>query len=301
MARRDLRSLMKAVIPAAGMATRLLPATKSQPKEMLPIVDKPAIQYVVEEAVQAGIRDILIITGRGKRAIEDHFDRAFELEEALRAKGNDDMLREVRRIAELADIHYIRQREPLGLGHAILQARTHVGQEPFAVLLGDDVVFSEEPCIRQLGRVFQEQRASVIAVEPIPAARTVLYGIPALGKRLRPGLWEITDVVEKPRPRDAPSRLGILGRYVFTPALFAAIERTKPGKNGEHQLADALRVLLDEERVLVLATQGRRYDLGDRVEWLKTNLEVGLMRPDTRKALLPFVRQLARKPPGRMR
>ncbi|MCA1814046.1 MAG: UTP--glucose-1-phosphate uridylyltransferase GalU [Halobacteriales archaeon] len=292
---------MKAVIPAAGMATRLLPATKSQPKEMLPIVDKPAIQYVVEEAVAAGIRDILVITGRGKRAIEDHFDRAFELEEMLRAKGQEDMLREVRRIAELADMHYIRQREPLGLGHAILQARTHVGDAPFAVLLGDDVVFSDEPCIRQLTRVFQQQGASVIAVEPIPPARSVLYGVPALGKRVSPGLWEITDVVEKPKPRDAPSKLGILGRYVFMPALFGAIERTKPGKSGEYQLADALRVLLEEEKVYALATKGRRYDLGDRTEWLKTNIEVGLMRPDTRKALLPFVRAMARKPPRPLR
>jgi UTP--glucose-1-phosphate uridylyltransferase len=292
---------MKAVIPAAGHGTRLLPATKNQPKEMLPVVDKPAIQYVVEEAVASGLRDILIVTGRGKRAIEDHFDRAFELEEALRAKGQEELLREVRRIAEMADIHYVRQREPLGLGHAILQARTHVGHAPFAVLLGDDVVFSEEPCTRQLMRTFQDVRGSVIAVEPVARERAVLYGVPALGRRLGPGLWEITDVVEKPEPDEAPSNLGILGRYVFTPALFAALARTKPGRAGEVQLADGLKLLLEEEKVYVRRTEGRRYDLGDRVEWLKTNIEVALMRPDTRKALLPFVRELARRPPKPIR
>jgi len=292
---------MKAVIPAAGMGTRLLPATKNQPKEMLPIVDKPAIQYVVEEAVASGIRDVLIVTGRGKRAIEDHFDRSFELEEALRKKGDETSLHELRALAEMADIHYVRQREPLGLGHAVLQARTHVGDEPFAVLLGDDVVFSDLPCTRQLMDVFQERRASVIAVEAVPRERLKLYGVPALGRRLGPGLWEISDVIEKPPTGEAPSDLGILGRYLFTPALFDALERTKPSKNGEYQLTDGIRALLQEEKVYVLQTQGRRYDLGDRIEWLKTNIEVGLMRPDTRDALLPFVQQVAREPPERMR
>lgn len=288
---------MKAVIPAAGLGTRLLPATKSQPKEMLPIVDTPSIQYVVEEAVASGLRDILIITGRGKRAIEDHFDRAFELEEMLRAKGRQDLLGEMKRIAEMADIHFIRQREALGLGHAVLCARTHVGDNPFAVLLGDDVVFSKEPCTRQLMNVYQQHRGCVIAVEKIPKERAPHYGVVKLGKRLGPGLHEISDLVEKPAMEDAPSRLGILGRYVLTPGVFRAIERTKPDKRGEIQLTDALRLLLGEEKIYAYQFEGKRYDLGDKAEWLKTNIEVGLMRPDTREALLPFIRSIARKPP----
>lgn len=288
---------MKAVIPAAGLGTRFLPAAKSQPKEMLPIVDTPAIQYVVEEAVASGIRDILVITGRGKRALEDHFDRSLELEDTLRRKGDERLLQEVQRVADMADLHYIRQKEARGLGHAVLCARSHVGQEPFAVLLGDDVVFSREPCTLQLRRVFEKVGGCVVAVERIPKARAPWYGVVKLGKRVAPGLHEAVDLVEKPSPEEAPSNLGILGRYLLTPGVFQALARTRPDRRGEVQLTDALRELLGSEKVYAYEFEGKRYDLGNKVEWLKTNLEVALLRRDTRDEVLRFVRQLARKPP----
>lgn len=283
---------MKAVIPAAGLGTRFLPATKNSPKEMLPLVDKPAIQYVVEEAVASGITDILIITGRAKRAIEDHFDRNFELENLLEAKGDRKQLDEMRRIANMADIHYVRQKEQLGLGHALLCARKHIGDEPFAVLLGDDVVFSKVPCTKQLLEHFRRRKASMIAVEHVPPHRIPYYGIVKVGRAPEDRLHPILDLVEKPAARSAPSDLGILGRYVLTPEIFDALEKTRPGKGGEIQLTDALRILRRTQRMYAVAFEGRRYDLGDKLEWLKTNVEVALMRPEFRDELRQFLRKV---------
>ena len=286
---------MKAVIPAAGLGTRFLPATKNSPKEMLPLVDKPAIQYVVEEAVESGITDILVITGRGKRAIEDHFDRNLELEQLLERKGDHRQLDEMRRVAEMANIHYVRQKESRGLGHAILCARAHIGDEPFAVLLGDDVVFSDVPCTRQLVERFERRpEASVIAVERVPPERIEAYGVVKVDGEAEPGLHRVKALVEKPRRQDAPSDLGILGRYVLTPEVFEELERTPPGKNGEIQLTDALQRLLPRQEMYAYAFEGKRYDLGDKLEWLKTNVEVALMREEFRKPLLEYLRGVVR-------
>lgn len=286
---------MKAVIPAAGLGTRFLPATKNSPKEMLPLVDRPTIQYVVEEAVQSGISDILIITGRSKRSIEDHFDRNFELEHLLESKKDHDQLAEVRRIAEMADIHYVRQRETKGLGHAILCARKHIGHEPFVVLLGDDVVFSHTPCTKQLLDRYRRHRGSIIAVEHVPPERIESYGVVSVGAPVDEDLFPIKDLVEKPKRTEAPSDLGILGRYVLTPEIFDAIERTEPGKNGEIQLTDALRLLRGEQAMYAYAFEGKRYDLGNKLEWLKTNVEVALMRDEFRKPLLEFLREVVKE------
>jgi UTP--glucose-1-phosphate uridylyltransferase len=278
---------MKAVIPAAGLGTRFLPATKSQPKEMLPVVDKPAIQYVVEEAVASGIDDILIITGRGKRAIEDHFDRAFELEHHLEKAGKKDLLRELAAIMELSDrghIHYIRQKEQRGLGDAILTARRHVGDEPFAVLLGDDIIDALRPCTRQLMDVFEARGASVIALERVPKAKLRSYGV-VNAMSISKGIHEITGLVEKPSPSEAPSDLAIMGRYVLTPAIFDCLSRTKPGKGGEVQLTDALHMLLGRERMFGLEFEGRRYDIGDKLDWLKATVELALKRDEFRDEL----------------
>ena len=279
---------MKAVIPAAGLGTRFLPATKSQPKEMLPVVDKPAIQYVVEEAAASGIDDILIITGRGKRAIEDHFDRAWELEQHLARRGGKEQLEALDAINELADrthIHYIRQKEQRGLGDAILCARKHVGNEPFAVLLGDDIIDGPRPCTLQLLDVFQKERCSVIALEKVPRERIGSYGVVEARPTGRHGLHEISGLVEKPEPQKAPSELAIMGRYVLTPAIFECLERTGPGKNGEVQLTDALGLLLGKERILGLEFLGRRYDIGDKLDWLKATVELALKRKDLGPAL----------------
>ncbi|MHB8606381.1 MAG: UTP--glucose-1-phosphate uridylyltransferase GalU [Thermoplasmatota archaeon] len=286
---------VKAVIPAAGLGTRFLPATKNMPKEMLPLIDKPAIQYVVEEAVASGVTDILIITGRGKRAIEDHFDRNYELEQILAAKGDTKTLAEVQHIAEMADIHYVRQKETKGLGHAVWVARKHIGNEPFVVLLGDDVVFSETPCAKQLLDRFKKHRGSVIAVEKVPPERIEGYGVVKVGAELERHLYPIQDLVEKPKASEAPSDLGILGRYVLTPEIFDALEHTPPGKNGEIQLTDALRRLKDAQAMYAYAFEGKRYDLGNKLEWLKTNVEVALMREDFRKPLLDYLRRVVKE------
>jgi UTP--glucose-1-phosphate uridylyltransferase len=284
------RPHMRAVIPAAGLGTRFLPATKNSPKEMLPLLDKPAIQYVVEEAVASGVTDILIITGRSKRAIEDHFDRNFELEHLLHGSGKRAELEEMQRIGEMANIHYVRQRETKGLGHAIWCARNHIGSEPFVVLLGDDVVFSGTPCTKQLLDRYRKYRGSIVAVERVPRERLNTYGVVATGPPLEANLFPVKDMVEKPNARDAPSDLGILGRYVLTPEIFDAIARTPPGKNGEIQLTDALRVLSADQAMYAYAFEGKRYDLGNKLEWLKTNVEVGLMRDEYRKEFLEFLK-----------
>jgi UTP--glucose-1-phosphate uridylyltransferase len=264
---------------------------------MLPLLDKPAIQYVVEEAVHSGFDDILIITGRGKRAIEDHFDRNPELEVFLERHEKNGDLRSVQQIADMADLHYIRQKEPLGLGHAVYQARKHVGNEPFAVLLGDDVVFSDVSCIRQLWHVHEQTQGSVVAVERVPPERLSAYGVVQLNGALGRRLHRIVDLVEKPAPAQAPSDLGILGRYVLTPGIFDALKRTPPGRNGETQLTDALRILCRREDVYAYAFEGRRYDLGNKMDWLKTNVEVALMRADYAPEFRRFLHRLLDDPP----
>lgn len=284
---------MKAVIPAAGLGTRFLPATKNSPKEMLPLVDKPAIQYVVEEAVESGITDILIITGRGKRAIEDHFDHNLELEQLLERKGDHKQLEDMRRVAEMANIHYVRQREQKGLGHAILCARQHIGDEPFAVLLGDDVVFSGMPCTKQLFQRHRQRSRSIVAVEHVPPERIGAYGVVGVGPEVQPGLFPVTCLVEKPTRDEAPSDMGILGRYVLTPEIFDELERTPPGRNGEIQLTDALQRLREHQEIFAYAFEGKRYDLGDKLEWLKTNIEVALLRPEFSESLRLFLKEKA--------
>jgi len=270
----------KAVIPAAGLGTRFLPVTKSQPKEMLPVVDKPSIQYVVEEAVRAGLTDILIITGRGKRAIEDHFDRNFELEFYLEDAGKDDLLKEVQSVNDLADIHYIRQRDPLGLGHAVAVAREHVGTEPFAVLLGDDIMVDDARLLRSMIEVHEQRDASVIALMEVGPEQVSLYGCAAVHATDEDRLVRIDGLVEKPSIEDAPSNLAVMGRYVFTPQIFEALDRLTPGKGGELQLTDAIGLLLAEQEVYGLTFTEGRFDTGNKLDYLKATVELGLRRPD---------------------
>ena len=269
----------KGVFPAAGLGTRFLPVTKAQPKEMLPLVDKPTIQYVVEEAVASGLNELIIVTGRGKRAIEDHFDAAFELEYYLNDRGKMEELAQIKTLSELASVCYVRQKEPLGLGHAILCARALVGDEPFAVFLGDDIITASVPCMRQLLDVFERQQGPVIAVERVPRERIHQYGVIA-GRPLGDGVYEITDLVEKPRAEEAPSDLAIIGRYVLTPDLFAILAETAPDRRGEIQLTDALRRLRERRPMYALEFEGKRYDTGDKLGFLKATVEFALARPD---------------------
>lgn len=280
---------MKAVIPAAGLGTRFLPATKSQPKEMLPLVDKPSIQIVVEECVNSGIDDIIIITGRGKRALEDHFDRSIELEEILDSKGKDNLKHIVEDIADLVDIHYIRQKKALGLGHAVLCAKKHIGDENFAVLLADDIVVSKTPCIRQLIDANEKMGGSVIACERVADEMLSSYGI-VDGKDVSKGLHEIVDMVEKPDAKDAPSNLGIIGRYFLEPDIFKHLENTTKGAGGEIQLTDALRSLNRESKMYALEFEGVRYDLGNKLEYLKASIEVGLIHPEIKDGLYDYLK-----------
>ena len=280
---------MKVVIPAAGQGTRFLPATKSMPKEMLPVLDRPVIQYVVEEAVASGADDITIITGRGKRALEDHFDHNPEL-----AKYNDlPAMRGLEHLAERATIHFVRQRSPRGLADAVACAAKHVGNEPFGVLLGDTINLCEPPLLRQLWDRFEElgSRSSVLAVETVPDSKVSDYGIIA-GPQIRPGVFEVKQLVEKPTLAKAPSRLGITGAYVLTPAVFEAIRSTPPGRNDEVQLTDALDLLRKGEKVYAVTFQGVRYDIGDRFLWLRTNMEFALRDPELRDRLRPYLKEL---------
>ena len=267
------------MIPAAGLGTRFLPATKAQPKEMLPVVDTPAIQYVVEEAVAAGIDDILIITGRNKRAIEDHFDRNVELELELRQKGKLDELADVRRLADLADIHYVRQGEPLGLGHAVSVAKKHVGDEPFCVLLGDDVMANAD-LLRSMIDVYGRYSRSVVALMEVPENEISLYGCAAASPGPEPGLVLIEGLVEKPAAVDAPSNLAIMGRYLFTPDIFDAIDKVAPGKGNEIQLTDAIALLLADQEVYGRTFTEGRFDTGNKLDYLKATVELALRRPD---------------------
>jgi len=282
---------MKAVIPAAGLGTRFLPATKAQPKEMLPLVDKPAIHYVVKEAVDSGIDDILIITGRGKRAIEDYFDRSIELEDLLRAKGDRKMLAEIEKISSMADIHYIRQKEARGLGHAILCAEKHVGNEPFVVMLGDDIVFSQKPCAQQCVELYERYNGPIIAVECVPKHMISSYGI-VKGRNVSENIILIEDLVEKPAPEKAPSNLGILGRYVLTSDIFQFLKETKPGKNNEIQLTDALRKLNKSREMYAYIIDGKRYDLGNKIDYMKASIECALFRHEMGPELMKHLRTI---------
>lgn len=281
----------KAIIPAAGLGTRFLPATKAQPKEMLPIVDKPTIQYIVEEARESGIEDIIIVTGRGKRAIEDHFDISYELEDILKRKGEEELLGLVRDISNLVDIHYIRQKEPKGLGHAIYCARTFIGNEPFAVLLGDDIVRSDKPCIKQLIEVYDEYRTSVVGVQQVPDADVSKYGIVAC-KNIEERLYKVKDMVEKPEKSKAPSNIAILGRYVITPSIFRFLEKAEPGKGGEIQLTDALKKLVEVEAVYAYDFVGKRYDVGNKLGFLQATIELALERNDLKDDFGGYLRGL---------
>ncbi|NPV70668.1 MAG: UTP--glucose-1-phosphate uridylyltransferase GalU [Firmicutes bacterium] len=285
------KRVRKAVIPAAGLGTRFLPSTKAQPKEMLPIIDKPIIQYVVEEVVAAGIEDVIIVTGRSKRAIEDHFDRCIEVELALERSGKDDMLRTVRSIADLADIHYIRQKEPLGLGHAVLQAKHHVGDEPFVVLLGDEVFVADPPAIRQLMDAHSEAGGSIVAVQEVQPEDTSRYGI--VDAVMGEGLPRVRRLVEKPGPQAAPSNLAVIGRYVLEAAIFDILEDLPPGKNGEIQLTDALDRLAREGGVHATTITGQRYDVGDAAGLIRATLEFALKRDDLREAVARTLREVA--------
>jgi UTP--glucose-1-phosphate uridylyltransferase len=288
-------TVRKAVFPAAGLGTRFLPATKAQPKEMLPLVDKPTIQYVVEEAVASGLDQIVIVTGRNKRAIEDHFDAAFELEYYLNDRGKVEELAQIKTISELASVCYVRQKEPLGLGHAILCARFLVGREPFAVFLGDDIIGGAPvPCMRQLLDVFARYGHPVIAVERVPRERTQQYGVIAARPVADAGgrVWEITDLVEKPRPEQAPSDLAIIGRYVLTPDVFDLLAETAPDGRGEIQLTDGLRRLRQRRPMYAVEFEGKRFDTGDKLGFLKATVEFALARPDLADDFRAYLRSL---------
>ena len=284
----------KAVIPAAGLGTRFLPATKAQPKEMLPIVDTPTIQYIVEEAVKSGIEDLIIVTGRHKRAIEDHFDKHLELELALERKGKDHMLEIVRDISDLINVHYVRQKEPKGLGHAILCAKTFIGNEPFAILLGDDIVKSKKPVTKQLIDAFSKQQSSIIGVQEVADEVVHKYGIVDYSSA-NDNLYKVNNLVEKPSLKDAPSNIAILGRYIITPRIFEILENTQPGKANEIQLTDALEQLMLEEDIYAQVFEGKRYDIGNKLGFLEATIEFAMDRDDIkdefRDYLLNFLKE----------
>lgn len=286
------KKIRKAVIPAAGLGTRFLPVTKAQPKEMLPIVDKPTIQYIIEEAVASGIEEILIITGRNKNCIEDHFDKSVELELELEKSGKQEMLKLVREISDMVDIHYIRQKEPRGLGHAISCAKTFVGNEPFAVLLGDDLVYNEEkPCLKQLMDCYNEYNTSILGVQTVDAKDVDKYGI-IKGIHIEGRVHKVRGLIEKPAIEEAPSNIAILGRYIITPQIFKILEETKPGRGGEIQLTDALSKLINEEAIYAYEFEGIRYDVGDKLGFLKATVEYALRREDLRDGFIEYLNTL---------
>ena len=286
--------IKKAVIPAAGLGTRFLPATKAQPKEMLPIIDTPVIQYVVQECVDSGIEDILIISGKGKRSIEDHFDRNFELEARIQKKEDEGILNQLRHIENMANIHFIRQKELNGLGDAIFHARFHCGNEPFAVLLGDTVIDSVIPATQQLIDTFEQYRQPIIAVETVPPDKVSRYGIVG-GSEISKKLLQLTELVEKPEVNKAPSNLAVAGRYILTPDIFQALEKTPRGKGNEIQLTDALRILLKHHGIMAQTIEGKRHDLGDKLDFLKTTIEFALKRDEFAKPLRDFLKQILKE------
>ena len=281
----------KAIIPAAGLGTRFLPATKAQPKEMLPIVDKPAIQFIVEEAINSGIEEILIVTGRNKRAIEDHFDRSVELELELEKKGNNGLLKQVRDISNLVDIHYIRQKEAKGLGHAIYCARTFVGNEPFAVMLGDDIVSAQVPGLRQLLDVFEDYPNTILGVQKICSEEVSKYGIVGYDE-ISERLYKVKDLVEKPEREYAPSNVAIMGRYIITPEIFDILEETKPGSGGEIQLTDALKTLGKSQLMYAYNFEGKRYDIGSKLGFLQATMEFALKREDLKDEFREYLKEV---------
>jgi len=284
----DAVKVKKAVIPAAGLGTRFLPATKAQPKEMLPLVDKPAVQYVIEEAVRADIRDILIVTGRGKRTLEDHFDRSFELESYLERSGKRDQLKQIREVSEMAVVHYIRQRDPLGLGAAVAVAEPHVGGDPFAVLLGDDIVATSDPLLAKLIGIYERYGRSVIAVQEVAREDISLYGA-VKPEFVEDDLARVLDIVEKPSKEEAPSNLGVIGRYVFTPEIFDAIRQTPPDSGGEVQLTDAIALLARQQAVYAFVFDGVRYDIGKKLDYLRATVELAVDREDLGPAFRAFL------------
>lgn len=285
--------IRKAIIPAAGLGTRFLPATKALPKEMLPIVDKPTIQYIVEEAVSSGIEDIIIISGRGKRSIEDHFDQTYELEDALIKKNKLSLFHEVQKITNLANIHYIRQKEPKGLGHAINCARTFVGNEPFAVLLGDDIVMSEKPCLQQLIEVFNRYHSSIVGVQKVSMDEVSQYGIiKPKGSEIDENILNIETLVEKPKKEEAPSQYAILGRYILRPEIFSILNTLPPDSSGEVQLTEAIRILNERQAVYAYQFHGRRYDIGNKLGFIRATIDFALQRDDLRDDVLDYLNMI---------
>ncbi|MFO1444394.1 UTP--glucose-1-phosphate uridylyltransferase GalU [Bacillus sp. Bva_UNVM-123] len=283
--------IKKAVIPAAGLGTRFLPATKAQPKEMLPIVDKPTIQYIIEEAVQSGIEDIIIVTGRSKRAIEDHFDKSVELEMLLERTGKHEMLEIVENISNLVDIHYVRQKEPLGLGHAVLCAKKFIGNEPFAVLLGDDIVDSEVPALKQMIDQYNHVQSSILGCNEVPRSEVNKYGIVNYSEKTGE-LFKVDSLVEKPEIEEAPSTQAIVGRYILSPAIFELLEEVAPDKKGEIQLTDAIDRLLGRESIYSYIIKGNRYDVGDKFGFLQASIDYALKRPDLKDKLEAYIKQI---------
>ncbi|MBE6096794.1 MAG: UTP--glucose-1-phosphate uridylyltransferase GalU [Schwartzia succinivorans] len=282
-----MQKIRKAVIPAAGLGTRFLPATKAQPKEMLPIVDKPAIQFIIEEAIDSGIEEILVITGRNKRSIEDHFDRSIELELQLKSQGKYDLMKMIEKISDI-QVHFIRQKEAKGLGHAVLCAKQFVGNEPFAVLLGDDLVDAKVPCLSQLIDVYNDYGGSVLGVQRVPMDRVSSYGI-VNPEDIKPNVWKAVDLIEKPAVEEAPSNLAVLGRYVLDPEIFDILEHTSPGRGGEIQLTDAIRELAQRKPVYAYNFFGRRYDIGDKEGFLEATVEQALKQPELRDRFMAYL------------
>jgi UTP--glucose-1-phosphate uridylyltransferase len=283
--------IRKAEIPAAGLGTRFLPATKAQPKEMLPIVDKPAIQYIVEEAVLSGIESIIIVTGRNKKSIEDHFDKSVELEQTLLEKGKLDMLKEIQSIHDMAKIHYIRQKEPLGLGHAILCAEQFIGDEPFAVLLGDDIMVADPPALQQMISVFDTYQEPVVGVQHVPSSEVGKYGIISASDQQN-RIYTVQDLIEKPAPHQAPSNMAIMGRYILNPSIFEILQTIERGAGNEYQLTDALREACHRDGLLALELKGSRYDIGDKFGYMKAIVEMGLRREELRPQLMAYLHQI---------
>ncbi len=288
-----MKAIKKAVFPVAGLGTRFLPATKANPKEMLPVVDKPLIQYAVEEAMQSGITELIFVTGRNKRSIEDHFDKNVELEASLIASNKNLLLESIRSIIPShVKCIYTRQSEPLGLGHAVLQAKTIINDEPFAVLLADDLTDAKTPVLKQLISQYQKEQASMIAIEDIPKDKTVQYGIVDVSDS-KDNLYKINSIVEKPQPKDAPSTLGVIGRYVFNPEIFDCLEKIKPGKGGEIQLTDAIQMLLGQQSIFAYQFEGQRYDCGDKLGFMKANIEFSKRHPEIGKEFIDFLKSIS--------
>ncbi|WP_455543870.1 UTP--glucose-1-phosphate uridylyltransferase GalU [Intestinibacter sp.] len=286
------KRVRKAIIPSAGLGTRFLPATKAQAKEMLPIVDKPTLQYIIEEAIASGIEEILIVTGRNKKCIEDHFDRSVELELELANKNKTEMLKMVQDISNMVNIHYIRQKEPKGLGHAIHCAKSFIGNEPFAVLLGDDIVDAETPCLKQMINAYDEYKTSILGVQEVATENVDKYGILDV-KHIEDRVYKVKDMVEKPSVEEAPSNIAILGRYIITPEIFNILETQEPGKGGEIQLTDALKTLATREAIYAYNFEGRRYDVGDKLGFLEATVDFALKRPELRDEFMSFLESKA--------